>query len=444
MSDWLATMKTADEEIKYSLKILQGRSRNLAMNNDYAKKYIKMCVANIVGPNGVVFQNKSRNERGTLDIPANLRIEEHFLEWGKKGSCTADGKLSWIDIQRLIIETVAKDGEVFINLVRNQEINKYGLSLQLIESEYIDTQYNKDLENNKKIRLGIEFDKWNKPQAYYITKKANTMQYVRIPAENIIHLYICERPNQSRGVPWMHTAMTRLHRLGGYEEAALMKARIAACEALFITQSEESAFGSSVENEDKIIDLEPGLIQKLAPGQNIVDWNPQYPTGEFDPFMKRLLKGIASGLNISYNSLASDLESVSYSSIRSGSIEERDSWRILQNWFTINFCQIIFEKWLESALILNAIGLPFSKFKKFNAPRWYVRGWQWVDPLKDAKANIDSIDSGLKTRSQVIAEQGYDVEDVFEELQHEKELAEQYGLEFKNPKKEGITYQVNE
>ncbi|MCK7513853.1 MAG: ATP-dependent Clp protease proteolytic subunit [Desulfobacterales bacterium] len=52
--------------------------------------------------------------------------------------------------------------------------------------------------------------------------------YARIPAEQILHTFITERINQPRGVPWMHSAMTRLNNLGAYEEAEIVAARIGA------------------------------------------------------------------------------------------------------------------------------------------------------------------------------------------------------------------------
>ena len=58
--------------------------------------------------------------------------------------------------------------------------------------------------------------------------------------------------------------------------------------------------------------------------------------------------------------------------------------------------------------------------------------------MKDAKANIDAINAGLKTQSMIVGEQGYDIEEIFEQLLAEKELAAKYGLEFKVPAEPGF------
>ncbi|KKK51274.1 hypothetical protein LCGC14_3116570, partial [marine sediment metagenome] len=67
---------------------------------------------------------------------------------------------------------------------------------------------------------------------------------------------------------------------------------------------------------------------------------------------------------------------------------------------------------------------------KFNQPRWQLRGWQWVDPLKDAKANIESNNAGIKTKRDILPEAGRDLEDTFAQLAEEKRLAAELGLVF--------------
>ena len=444
---WTTTSRTADEDIRRTLKIIRARARELERNNDYAKKFLKLCVVNIVGPNGMGMQNKAKDFNGALDKLANDQIEEAWQEWGKKKNCDISHELSWIDMQRLFIETVARDGEILVRKIKSGDVNdnKFGFSLQFLEADHLDENFNKELPNGNKIKMGIEFDNFNRRIAYYILTKhpgsyTLSNKYERIPAKDIIHAYIKERPSQSRGISWMHTAMTRLNMLGGYEEAELVAARVSSAKmGFFKTPTGDEYIGDAKTAEGNLItEVEPGIFEQLPAGFEFQTFDPQHPAGNFNAFMKTTLRGIASGLCVSYNSLASDLESVNYSSIRAGSIEERDMWRIFQNWMIENFCNEVFTDWLNMAMLTGAITLPISKFEKFNKPKWQVRGWQWTDPLKDAKANIDAINAGLKTRSMIVGEQGYDIEEIFEQLLAEKELAAKYGLEFKVPAEPGF------
>jgi capsid protein len=51
-ASWQASNLPADEEIRRSLERTRGRSRDLAYNNEYAKKYLQMVQTHVVGPVG--------------------------------------------------------------------------------------------------------------------------------------------------------------------------------------------------------------------------------------------------------------------------------------------------------------------------------------------------------------------------------------------------------
>lgn len=447
--DWLATIKSGDAEIRYSLKNLRGRSRELAMNNGYMKKYLRMCVVNIVGPNGITFQNKAKNTRQDktgktveeLDVPANRRIEEAFDEWARRASVC--GRHSFKTLQKMFVASVARDGECLVRVYRGAEAgNRFNFALQLIESDHLDENYNAELQGGNSIRMSIEFSPQMRPVAYHLLTKhpgdyaagSFAAPRERVPADEIIHGYDPERSSQSRGVPWAHAVMGKLNMTGAYEETELVAARVGAAKMGFFVPDPESGAtytGTDEENGDVITEAEPGTFEQLPAGLKFEKWDPTHPAGNFPFFVKMMLRGIASGLNVAYNSLASDLENVNYSSIRSGSIEERDNWRLLQGWMVDVFCQPVFDLWLDSALMFGAVNLPYEKMDKFNRPKWALRGWQWVDPMKDVKANIEAVNAGLSSRNHILSEQGLDVEEIFEELSEEKKLADGLGLDFK-------------
>jgi len=64
---------------------------------------------------------------------------------------------------------------------------------------------------------------------------------------------------------------------------------------------------------------------------------------------------------------------------------------------------------------------------------WLPTKWDWVDPLKDANAEIASIEAGLKSRTQAIAERGYDAEQVDREIAAERARERALGLDFRRP-----------
>lgn len=449
-ADWTSSIGSADSMIHAGLRVIRARSRELAMNNDYARRFLKRTTSNVIGCNGIRLQPLARDTNGELDKIANDIIQEQWTKWGKKGTCTTCGRMSWIDAQKMFLESIARDGEIIVRLVKGFP-NEFGFALQFIEADHLDEQLNTSLNDGFYIRMGVEFDKWNRPVAYHISTQhpgdnfgnIREQKRERIKAEDIIHDFILERPSQSRGVPWMHTAMTRLNMLGAYEEAELIAARVGASKMGFFVSPDGAGYtGQDEEDGAPIMEADPGTFEQLPSGMDFKTFDPDHPVTAFGDFEKAILRGVASGLDISYNTLANDLEGVNFSSIRQGSLEDRDTWRILQKWVIEHFCNVVYESWLLMAMTTKAVNLPVTKFDKFNNPSWKARGWQWIDPQKENNANNIAINQGTKSRTMIAAEQGVDVEEVFEQLALEKELAEKHGISISNqpqPTNEEVT-----
>jgi capsid protein len=145
---------------------------------------------------------------------------------------------------------------------------------------------------------------------------------------------------------------------------------------------------------------------------------------------------MASGLpGASYPELCNDYEAVNFSSIRAAILSTRDVWKKLHKWFADAWLEPIFAEWLRLSLLNGAIKLdngsplPIAKADKFAAHGWQFRGWSWVDPLKDIQTAKEGIDLKITSRTRIAAEQGRDLEDIFDELQAEEALAARYGLD---------------
>lgn len=455
-----AYSRSMDAETRYTLRVMRSRSRELYQNNDYFKKFVKLGVKNIVGPAGINFQIKAKDPDGTLDTQANSLIKTAFAAWCKKGVCDVTGKLSFAAAQRLFIQTIIVDGEVLVRKVRGFD-NPYKFALQFIEADHLDENYNYVLENGNEIRMGVEFDKWDRPVAYHIlvkhpgdyTYQRAGNRYEVVPAADMIHAFIAERPRQTRGIPWGHTAMTRLNNLGGYEEAAIVSKRISASKMGFIVPPVDDEGGyegdEKTEDDDIVNEVEPGLLEILPAGYDFKQFAPAEPGGDYEPFMKRTLKGISSGMDACYHKIASDLEGVNYTSSRAGELDERDTWRTIQSWMIEAFNDDVFPAWLDVQLLYgktlvtaNGVPLPYAKYDKFNAAVWRPRGWDWTDPLKDMIANEKGLANKVNTRTRILAEMGIDLEEIYAELAHEKELAKKYGLEVLDPLPQGQTVRL--
>ena len=438
-ADFFSNSKSADAELAPALRTLRDRSRELARNDSYVKRYLALLSANVVGTKGIRLSCKARDDNGQLDLVGNQIIEREFAKWCKKANCTVTGKLSFIDAQKLFIETLARDGECLVKHVKTKD-NPFNYSIQFIEADHLDEELTEVAGNNNKIRMGVECNPVGRPLAYHLFKNhpydndsyaVPGKKYTRIPADEIIHAYMQERPEMTRGVPWTATAMDKIHTLNGYRQAELTASRLAACKMGFYTSPGGDGYvGEDYEDTySPIMEAEPGTFEQLPSGMDFKSFEPNHPTSAFDAFEKAILRGISSGLNISYHSLANDLSSVNYSSIRAGSLEDRAQFGVIQEFVVAHFIEPIFREWLEMAMTTNQIPLPMTRFDKFADSATFIpRSWSYVDPQKEIQANILGLKSGQVTMADIQSTYGRDVEELFEQHDREKKLAEQYGV----------------
>lgn len=436
-NDFQATDTTADRELKDALRTLRNRSRDLARNNEYVKRYLELLKDNIVGHKGATLQVKALDPNGLLDNYGNSLIENAFKQWGRLGSCTLDGRLSWVDCQKLVVESLARDGEAFVVL----HDFKGSIALQFLEADKIDETLNQRLKNGGEIRMGVELDGNYRPVAYYVKNTANDIdglggtyggKHTRIPAEKMVHVYRMLRAGQTRGEPWLAPALSSIKMLDGYREAAIVNARVGASKMGFFTSPAGDGFvPDALDGEVPIMSADSGSFVQLPEGVSFQSFDPQYPNGEFDVFHKSVLKGIASALGVSYTSLANDLEATSYSSIRSGSLLERDTYQNHQAFFIDHFIRPVYEKWLMVKLGSDSFNLPERKFDKFaNASEFRCRAWSWVDPQKEMTAAITGLQSGILSLQDVASTYGKDTEELLAQIQRDRSLMEQFGVSY--------------
>lgn len=450
---WNSRNISANADLYRALDVLRARSRDLCNNNDYAKRFLAMVAANVVGGDGVGLQARIYDSPKKPDTAANAAVENAWMKWSSRGACDVTGRLSLRDIQLLVIKACARDGEALVRLVRGSGAgNPFGLALQVLDADRIDTQLVRAPRDGlNEIKMGVEIDGFGRAVAYwlrpyhpgelFLVDGSVIGQQVRVPASEVIHVYQAERPEQLRGLPWMHAAMTRLNNLGGYEEAAVIAARVGASKMGFFETPDGKPPGEDGEDDEGVpfTEVEPGQFGVLPTGTEFKPFNPDYPHQMYEQFVKACLRGVSSGLGVAYHALANDLTSVSFSSIRSGTLEERDQWMSVQAWFIDCFLEPVFAQWLQSALAFgqvkldNGSALSVSKIEKFGAHVWNPRRWQWVDPRNDMEANILAVENGFKSRQAICAELGVDFEDVLVQLKAEQDLAEQMGVKLGKP-----------
>lgn len=449
-SSWTTQNVSLNADLYRNLDATRARSNDLARNNPYAKRFLQMVVANVIGGDGVRLQCRIYDKPGIPDTFANDAVELAWANWGKKGICDVTGRLSWRDTEAQVIENIARDGEILVRIIRGKTAgNGFGYALQILDINRLDTQLIRAAEQGRgRVIMGVEVNDYNRPTHYwlkehnpsemYLTGGGTQSAHLRIPAAEIIHIFKQEYPEQVRGLPWMHAGMTLLNHLGAYQEAAVVAARVGAAKMGFFTTPDGDPAplqdGESAE-EIPYTEADPGTFGVLPEGVKFESFNPDYPHQMFGEFIKACLRGVGASWNVAYHSLGNDLEGVNFSSIRSGTLEERDQWMSTQQWLIDAFHERVQSEWLQSALAFgqvilpNGSALPLSNYTKFSQHTWQPRRWQWVDPYKDMQASVLAIQQRLKSPQQVCAELGMDYEDVLIQIKAAQDLGLKIGLE---------------
>lgn len=441
-ASWMATEASINQELRSDLNRLRSRGRDLIKNNDYARKFRGMCEDNIVGPNGIRFQSRVLEKPGVPDRAANTAIETAWEDWGTV--CDITGHQNLRDICATLVGGLPSDGEFLVRMITGAGAgNKYGFALQLIDVDRIDTTYNQAATaQTNAIIMGVEVNAYRRPVAMHLFAAhpaeglGHSRQRERVPMDQLIHGYVMDRPEQLRGVPWMATGMLSLHHLGNFMQSALLAAEHGANHYGFFSKTDDGGppvIGTE-EAGQAITTTQPGTYDVLPDNTTFIPHESKYPNEVFGPFVKSMLQRVASGWRVAYHSLANDLEGVSFSSIRSGTLEERDRWSVDQQWFIATFMERVYQNWLRMALLMGAITmpsgtpLPAAKIDKFARHEWQPRRWEWVDPQSDMQAKVMAVTAGLMPPQALASAMGYDFEDTITAIAEAQKLAAKLGV----------------
>lgn len=452
---------SGNAEVRFSLRQMRIRSRYLANNNEYVKRFLQLLRNNVTGPRGFDLQMKIKKARGGLDEDANDTIEEAYARMSKKGSFSACGRLSRGAFERAAITCLARDGEVIIEKLYGREFNEFGVTWNLVDPDLLDENLNVGingtypgsgrLDEGNSIRMGVEVNKYGRPVAYWFHSvhpgddviNVPTLRHRRVDADRIIHHYLVEeqRTDAVRGVPWIFAAMRRMAMLGGYEEAALVSSRQGASKMGFYKRPagepspmDHKADGSPVaDSEDEegnlIEEAEPGVFGVLPPGWDFTTYDPAYPNDKMEAFVKAMLRAFSSGVGLNYNTMASDLEGVSLSAMRHGANQDRDTYEGLQQNFREGIGEPMFSAFLRTGLDFGRIGrLPPEAFDRLNKPRLISKPFRSPDPQKDVAAQAQAVSLGVRSRTRICAENGEDFVEILDELAEEERLAKAKGV----------------
>lgn len=448
-ADWNPTDGSEDSELVSSLTNMRSRSRSLIRDTPLGQNAQRVVVTNVIG-NGIGMQATVKRPNGERNEQLNHEIEDLWKLWSRSKYCHMGRSLPMPMIDRWCMSQMFQAGECLIRFHPNDFGAGVPLALELIEAERLADEFTSpqvSTVTGNEVRMGVEVDEYFAPQAYYIRDRhpnevrfrggaANALR--RIPASEIIHLKITDRWPQTRGRPFMHSVITRNNDMDGYIESELMRARVQSATAGAIETPEDvTTWGERQSDGSVTMDLEPGMLKRLNPGEQVKFGSTTAPNTAMEPFMRYLVREFAMGVGCSYESLSRDYSQSNYSSSRLALLDDRDIWRFLQCWYILDCRDRIHEEFMNRAVLAGRIkGVSMlaygSQPEVYQSVKYKPRGWTWVDPTVEVEAYQQAVKSGFTTVTDVIAETagGKDIDDVLDTRATELQDMAEKGLEF--------------
>jgi lambda family phage portal protein len=483
---WSPSTGSADSDILPNKLTLDSRARDTFRNDAYLASGSNIHKDNIVGG---MFMLNSKPEYKLLGLD-EVWAQEYQEEVETKFGLIAESPNHWLDASRmntftsmirLAVGIYSMCGEVVSTAewMGRTGGRPCGTAIQMIDVDRLSTP--PEFMDDRDVRGGIRRDSYGAPQGAYFRKAhqsdwmnpdAFDWKYVSMRKKwgrmQVIHILEQFRPDQSRGIAEMVSALKESRITKKFRDVVLQNAVVNATYAASIESDlpPEAAFqalGGGNVSEDRIaaaiatyaggylsainaysgssknMQIDGVKIPHLFPGTKLQ----MRPAGNGGPlgtdFEKSLLRYIASSLGISYEQLSRDYSQTNYSSARAAMTE---TWKYMQSrkrMVADRFATMIYMLWLEEAIESGEI----TSLSKRKAPNWRdhmiaeaYSSCEWIgasrgqiDELKETQAAILRIERGLSTYEDELGRLGKDFRKVFAQKAREKALADSYKLE---------------
>lgn len=421
-SSWRPTGSDADTAAGRRQR-LAWIGRDMIRNTALATRGQAVVATNVVG-DGIIPKVSGGTKRQADDL---RQLVDDYVD---TTAIDADGRSNLYGLQRLACAAIVADGEVFIR--RRYRKRGDGLPLmmqiQVMEADFLDSGKSGAVDGGE-IREGIEYDTIGRRVAYWMFQRhpgAMTLRGFangshRVAASEVLHLYRQDRPGQMRGVSWFAPVALSLQDAADHQDAQLMRQKISACFAGFITNEDG--------DPEKVADLGgtivPGTIRHLKPGEDIQFAKPEGVTG-YDEFTRWVYRAVAAGLGITYEALTNDLSNVNFTSYKAGRMEmDRNvsswQWLMMIPQMMQPIGRWIIEQWALERAVIPSRGLKLD---------WTPPVRPLIDPSREIGAMRDKVRAGFASRQATIRELGEDPEKVLAEQIADAVGADTAGLKF--------------
>lgn len=478
---WQPARRSADSEIREAKDVADARSRDAYRNDAYMMGGLNFSRDSIVGsmyllnskPNYTVL---GLDEKWSEEF--SLEVEAKFMLWAESTANWADAsrKNTLTGLIRLAVGIYGVAGEfmALVQWLRDGGAQRpFHTAIQIMDLDRVCNPYGK--MNDRYLRNGVVVNDFNAPQGYWIRDGhpsdyyTNQWEWTYVPAtkpwgrQQVIHVAETARPDQSRGISDLVTAlkehkMTREFRDLVLQNAAVNSLYAATVESELPTDAVLSMIGGGSQSPEEAVFaygagylntineyagsaknllLDGVKIPHLFPGTKL---NLQ-PAGKGGPlgtdFENSLLRYMSAALGISYEEFSNDYSKSNYSSIRAAMQKTWKTTMVRKRMVADRFANHIFMLWLEEAINAGEItSLPNSapsfydglNKEAYGSCEWVGAARGQIDELKETQAAVLRIKEGLSTREEELGRAGKDWRKVMTQMKREADEMKRLGI----------------
>ena len=431
-----------------SAGVIRARARDQVRNNPWGSAALDKLTANGIAT-GI-------QAKGLWGSPEHRAAEAKL--WNRwYAVCDADGACDGYGMQALAWREWKEAGEVFVRYRYRRESDglPVALQVQLIASEQCPNELYTTASNGNAVRAGIEFDLIGRRVAYWMYREhpgdysqtVGAHELVRVPADQIEHVYQPKRAGQIRGTPDITPALMRMFNLDRFADNVLERQAIANLFLGFYTQKVDengedphnqggAPIGDGAEAAGDGIQLagmEPATMQELPPGMDVKFSAPPDAGANYGDFMRNGLMEVAATWGVPYEVLTGDLRNISDRALRLILNEFR---RLLEMWqwltFIPKYCQPMRQRYLDAAVLGGQLTVADYAAIRDDVCEtlWVPQGWPYSHPVQDVDADIKAIRAGLQSKSATVLSKGEDPERVDAEIAADNARADEHGFVF--------------
>lgn len=456
---WQSPQLGPNAALTYALSTLRARSRDAVRKNGLAESAVSVLVRNVIGT-GIVPQFR------TPDLGLNRELAELWTDWTDEAD--ADGYLDLYGLQALAVRSIVEGGEAFVRFRTRfpGDLETVPFQIQLLESELCPVD-RFEARPGREIRNGIEFDAIGRRRAYWMYRRhpndwhalggVRDGEPVPVPASEVAHLYEIRRPGQIRGEPWLVRALIKLRDLDAYDDAELMRKKIAALFAGFITRptpeegewtgEQPGLMGEGAPDAGGVAraPLMPATLQVLLPGEEITFSEPADVGGNYEAFVRDQRRAVAVAAGVLYEQLSGDYSKINDRTFRAAVNEFRRFCQMLQHHVVVyQFCRPVGRRWLDAARLARLIRPPRGMDERaFHRVKWVPQGWSYIHPVQEVQAAREAVRAGFRSRAEVVSEQGYDVEAIDREIAEDNARADSLGNAYDSDGRQALRPRAN-